>query len=84
MPMISNFYGVIIKMYFQQNDHNPPHVHAIYGEYLGVIDITTCQMLTGDLPPKALNLVKEWISLHKLELLYMWKTQDFNKLPPLE
>ncbi|WP_422386636.1 DUF4160 domain-containing protein [Brachyspira aalborgi] len=22
-------------MYFQQKEHNPPHFHAIYGEYVG-------------------------------------------------
>ncbi|WP_302272727.1 DUF4160 domain-containing protein [Brachyspira aalborgi] len=30
MPIISRFYGIIIKMYFQQKEHNPPHFHAIY------------------------------------------------------
>ena len=33
MPIISKFYGIIIKMFFQQKEHNPPHIHAIYGEY---------------------------------------------------
>lgn len=83
MPIISSFYGIIIKMYFQQNDHNPPHIHAIYGEYIGIIDINKCQMIAGDLPNKALTLVLEWVKLHKLELLYMWNTQDFNNLPAL-
>lgn len=37
MPVISRFYGIVIKMYF--NDHTPPHFHALYGEYNGVFDI---------------------------------------------
>lgn len=50
MPVISRFYGIIIKMYFQQKEHNPPHFHAIYGEYVGVIDINKLKMIEGDLP----------------------------------
>lgn len=41
MPIISKFYGIIIKMYFQQSEHNPPHFHAVYGEYIGAFDIKT-------------------------------------------
>jgi hypothetical protein len=84
MPVISRFFGMIIKMYFRQSEHNPPHVHAIYGEYIGLIDIQTLEMFEGDLPPKALSLVKEWMSLHKDELLNIWNTQRFIELPPLE
>ncbi|RCX13837.1 uncharacterized protein DUF4160 [Anaerobacterium chartisolvens] len=45
MPVIARFYGMIIKMYFQQCEHNPPHIHAVYGEYIGVIDILTGKMI---------------------------------------
>jgi hypothetical protein len=41
-------------------------------------------MFEGDLPPRALLLVKEWMSLHKDELLNIWNTQNFVELPPLE
>ena len=50
MPIISNFYGIIIKMYFQQSEHNPPHIHAIYREHIGVINIQTGNLIEGDLP----------------------------------
>ena len=40
-------------MYFQQSEHNPPHFHAIYGEYMGAFDIQTLEMIEGDLPSKA-------------------------------
>ena len=38
MPVLSRFYGIIIRMYFQQSEHNPPHIHAIYGEHVAAID----------------------------------------------
>jgi hypothetical protein len=84
MPVISRFFGMVIKMYFRQSEHNPPHIHVIYGEYIGLIDIQTLEMFEGDLPPRALSLVKEWMSLHKDELLTIWNTQNFIELPPLE
>lgn len=84
MPVIARFYGIIIKMYFSQKEHNPPHLHAIYGDYVGVIDIRTGEMLEGDLPPKALSMVREWISINRKELLGIWNTQEFTTLPPLE
>lgn len=84
MPIIARFYGLIIKMYFQQSEHNPPHFHVIYNEYSGEIDIQTLEMLEGDLPPKALSLVKEWAEQYKDELMQIWNTQEFKKLPPLK
>lgn len=55
MPVISRFYGMTIKMYLLGKEHNPPHIHALYGDYNGVIDIQTLDMIEGDLPRKALN-----------------------------
>lgn len=84
MPVIARFYGMVVKMYFLGSEHNPPHIHVVYGEYLGVIDIQTLAMLEGDLPNKALSMVREWTELHQAELLDMWNTQQFKALPPLE
>ena len=57
MPVISRFYGIIIRMYFQQSEHNPPHIHAIYGENMAAININSGEVLEGELPPKALAMV---------------------------
>ena len=83
MPILSNFYGILIKMYFQQAEHNPPHIHAIYGEYMGAIDIQTGELLEGDLPNRALKLVQEWLQVNRQEVLNIWNTQQFKKIPPL-
>ena len=84
MPVLSRFYGIIIRMYFQQAEHNPPHIHALYGEDMAAIDIQTGGVLEGYLPPKALALVREWAAIHKNDLLHMWETQEFKSLSPLE
>lgn len=41
MPVISRFYGIIIRMYFLQKEHNPPHIHAIYNDDVAAIDFMT-------------------------------------------
>ena len=84
MPVISRFYGIIIKMYFQQKEHNPPHFHAIYGEYVGVVDINELKIIEGDLPSKASSMVLEWAKNNQAELLNIWHTQNFKQLEPLE
>lgn len=84
MPVISRFYGMVVKMYFLADEHNPPHIHVMYGEYFGAIDLRTLKMTEGDLPKKALSMIKEWTAIHKDELLEMWETQEFKTLPPLE
>ena len=71
-------------MYFSQSEHNPPHFHVIYGEKIGSINIQTLEMMEGDLPNKAYSLIKEWAEKYQNELLTIWKTQEFVKLPPLE
>ena len=84
MPVLSRFYGIIIRMYFQQSEHNPPHIHAIYGEYVAAIDFQKKKVIEGELPQKALELVYEWIDIHKKELKNIWNTQNFKDIKPLE
>lgn len=81
MPEIARFFGILIKMFFRE--HNPPHFHALYGEYVGEFDIQDLTMIQGDLPPRAVSLVREWAELHQKELLEMWNSQKIYKLPPL-
>jgi len=83
MPILSNFYGITIKMFFQQSEHNPPHIHAIYGEYIGAINIQTGNLIEGDLPTRALKLIQEWLQINRNEILEIWNTQQFKKIPPL-
>ena len=69
MPEISRFYGIIIYMYM--NEHNPPNFHVWYEDYKAIITIAD-GIITGSLPRRALNLVYEWLDLHKDELLDNW------------
>lgn len=85
MPTISQFYGIIISMFF--NEHNPPHFHVQYGEYGATINIKNGSV-KGELPRRALVLVYDWLDLHKEELLENWELLqsggDYKKIQPLE
>lgn len=83
MPEISRFYGIVIKMFFKPKEHEPSHIHAIYGEHMGIFDLQSLEMTEGDLPKKARELVTEWLTTHQNELLEMWNKQSIKKLPPL-
>ena len=78
MPEICRFYGIIIQMFF--NDHNPPHFHAVYGEYKIVININD-EVVEGFMPKRALKLIFEWMEIHKSELLENWILSQNGELP---
>lgn len=84
MPTLARFYGIVIRMYFLGSEHNPPHIHAIYGEDTAAFDIRTGAILDGDLPKRAADMVREWIAINEDDLLTMWETQEFKKLEPLD
>ena len=71
MLEISRFYGIVVRMYW--DDHLPPHFHAFYGDSEALIDFQRVEIYAGHLPPRALNLVMEWTVLHRDELLNLWK-----------
>lgn len=83
MPEISRFYGIVIKMFF--NEHNPPHFHAFYGEHETLVEIQSLAVIAGGLPPRAMGLVIEWASLHKQELIADWeRARSHQSLSPIE
>jgi hypothetical protein len=81
--MPSNFRNLIWTKTIQSK-HGIPHFHAIYGEYNAVYDIQTLEMIEGDLPVRAQKLIKEWGAQYQQELLGMWNSNEFKKLPGLE
>jgi hypothetical protein len=86
VPEISRFYGIVIRLHF--DDHPPPHFHAEYGEDEVLININTLAVISGHFPGRALGLVVEWASLHQDELNRLWlKAQQkkaLGKITPLK
>ena len=85
MPEICRFYGIIIRMYY--DDHNPPHFHAFYGDDEAWININTLAVFSGSLPARGLGLVIEWASMRQDELRNDWELaknqQKPEKIKPL-
>ncbi len=71
MPIISVFFGILIRMYY--DDHNPPHIHVEYQGSKALLDFRG-NILKGDLHSRtALKLVREWIDLRYTELIEDWE-----------
>ena len=74
MPIISMFYGIIVRMYLIDNQHhNLAHFHAKYAEFEASICIEDGEVLAGELPRKQLRLVQAWTELHRDELQADWE-----------
>jgi Domain of unknown function (DUF4160) len=73
MPTISMFYGILIKMFF---DDHAPHFHAEYAEFKATIDIKKLVVIDGQLPRRAQELVLDWAELSFIKTNY-WKTGSY-------
>jgi len=71
MPEVSRFFEIAIRFYY--NDHEPAHLHAVYGEHEALIEIDSLTVLRGELPRRAMALVQEWAMLHRQELWANWE-----------
>ena len=85
MPELSRFYGIVIKMYF--DDHAPSHFHAEYAGDEAIVSIETLGVIAGRLQPRALGLVAEWAALHQEDLRKAWlkakNMEATEKIAPL-
>jgi hypothetical protein len=70
MPVVSQFYGISIRMFY--NDHVPPHFHAVYGEHELIVCISPISILEGKAPNRVRSMVLEWTALHQQELSENW------------
>ncbi|MCQ2969646.1 MAG: DUF4160 domain-containing protein [Clostridium sp.] len=84
MPTISYFNGIIIVMYLRNKEHNPPHIHAITNDFDAPFLIESGEIMEGVFPPKEKAMVKEFVLKYKKELMEMWETEKYIKLPPVK
>jgi hypothetical protein len=83
------FYGVIIRMYYFDNkQHNVPHIHAEYADSQAVFSLVDGELLAGELPKNKRKLVEAWIEIHREELIADWQLavngQEPFKIDPLK
>lgn len=88
MPIISSFFGIIIRMYFNDTEqHHAPHFHAKYAGAEAVFDLDG-NILSGDFPPKQTKYVVAWADIHRDELTALWEImqsdEEYFKIKGLE
>lgn len=71
MPIISIFYGIVVRLNY--NDHNPPHIHVEYQGMKAIFEIKTAKLIAGEIPKNAQKLVVGWMKKNKSSLLHNWK-----------
>ena len=82
MPAISMFYGIVIYLYFYDDErHKIPHIHAKYQGQDASVSIVNGEILAGDIPLSKLRLVQAWIEIHRDALMADWELA-VNGQPP--
>jgi hypothetical protein len=71
MPTVAYFYGIAIRMYF--NEHPPPHFSATYSGQEANVSIATGEVIEGRLPANAARIVREWALARRGELEDNWR-----------
>lgn len=77
MPELSRFLGISIYMY--NDDHNPPHFHALYGDNEAIYDLNERAFIKGYLPTKQARFVLAWADMHNEELFENWNNLQNGK-----
>ena len=84
MPTISMFYGIVVRMYY--DDHNPPHFHAIYGDNKAIFNLDG-ELIEGNMPTSQIKLINAWTLIHRDELMANWQlaknSETLYKINPL-
>ena len=88
MPVLSTFYGIIVRMYKENGGkHNMPHIHAEYSgeEVVVALDGT---VIEGAIPKAKMKLLDAWMEIHCEDLEVNWKLlsngEQFFRIDPLK
>ena len=86
MPVISKFYGIVIRIVC--GDPIEPRFHAFYGDAELIVTIWPLKVVEGTAPRRVCDMVLEWAGNHQQELLAAWNRCRFGLAPaaisPLE
>ena len=70
MPTIAIIDGV--KLVIWPRDHQPPHIHAYFGEREAWLSIATGQVIHGALPARRRKAVQSWLDANRPRVAYVW------------
>ena len=78
MPVVSTFFGIVIRMYY--DEHPPPHFHASYQGFAAFVRIADGEIVYGTLPRKAARIVRQWALDHHDALMANWARGEAREL----
>lgn len=82
MPTISMFYGIVIYLYFFDDErHKLPHIHAKYQGQDASFSILDGSILSGQIPQGKTKLVQAWIEIHRDALIADWELAVNGETP---
>lgn len=86
MPIISTFFGVVIRMFYEE--HEPAHFHAEHQGQRGKFDLRG-RMTVGNIRSRtALRLIGEWARRHRPEIEANWRNikagRPLDRIEPLD
>ena len=86
MPVISVFFGIVIRMFYQE--HGVPHFHAEHQGQQATF-LLDGEPLAGALSSRtARRLIKEWAAFHRDDLEKNWtrarKGEPLERIAPLD
>ena len=86
MPTISRFYGIVIRMFF--DDHSFPHFHARQAAGNAKVRIDNLEVIDNSLRRRQLRFVLAWAEIHQVELEENWHRaragKTLRKIKPLQ
>jgi hypothetical protein len=86
VPVLSRFFGIIIRMFAEPGSpHHSAHFHAYYQGEIAIFSIEPVDLVAGSLPRRQIRLVEAWAELHQAELRADWeRLQEGQRPAPIE
>jgi len=82
VPAISMFFGIVVSLYFFDNErHKLPHIHAKFQGADASFSILDGALLAGNLPVAKVRLVQAWIEIHRESLMADWELAVNGEAP---
>lgn len=88
MPVLSSFFGIIVRMYKENGGkHKMPHIHAQYSGDEVVVTLDG-EILEGEIPKSKMKLLDAWMEIHREDLEANWSLlsngEQFFRIDPLK
>jgi Domain of unknown function (DUF4160) len=86
MPIVSTFFGIVIRMFYKE--HEPPHFHVEYQGQQAKCNFDGAIVAGSIRSRTARDLIQQWARSHRVELEANWAKMKagyaLDQIEPLE